>query len=1091
MAFNPSSPEPPVEDPMGRAFYQYAKSLSDKDLKRYQTAGATCPTAEDLTREVFQLQTRHKKLSKTLKVSTCIEPLVSFLKRHSSSVDTFVQANPFPAALVWGTIKVLLDLASYHIHYFENLVRKLQELGACLDVFRKYEVILKESIPVQTALAKVYQDIFVFLGKAKGVFAKRGSLLFARTLWKSFERDFGNTLLSFEQNKNTLEGEISIEHLSTVKKLEKKLDDGIRAGLGNSQQYNMRMNLTLNQTPAPKAVMPDENRVKITNWVSNADPGLDFTRESSRRVKQSGQWLLKHQTYKKLLRSSEKRLLRVLGSPGSGKTVLSTTIIEDLQSQNLKIPTAPNHSAAFTAYFYCSKSDQGQETLVILCGLIKQILSQFEELPECVTECYKKSCAAGRPSLTAADGPETLLETIVQKLGSLYIVVDGIDEVAEPQQTVAALLKLTKTNPNVKTILLSRDIFEMNSNDISSYPVIKLDGLNTSEDVNRFIKDRLNNMRMREAAKDLPPEIFTQISQKADGMFLWAKLMMDSLNSAMSVHDALDIVSSTPSQLDGFYDQVMMRLMTKSTSQPKMVNIARRVIMLMCAASRPLSWSELECMLNTEKTGIKTAKIFQSTILDACNPLIEYVPKTGVLRFVHLSVREFFLNASNVTDPDLRISSTGFPFLEHDAHKKVADICLTYLLESDPDQPSRQRPTQTNMPLLEYASTYWGFHILRSEYDNILSEQMHKYLSKQSRRKTWISKQLFRESSGFPLQKLINMQKELHKWDIGSSSGSDTVKNERLDWIQDVGRALVDIDSTETNAKDFASGKSQITYFEKLMVIRDLSREYTIRQRLKEGEKWMLDALHKRQNKFGEEHISTVWLLNSLGIIYDQQHRVELSAEIHEKALKIQETALGPNHLETVWTINELGRVYRHLKRYDDAVNMHLRAFEVLKKLLPENDLQLAWTLNTLARAYRKQGSIAESLECHRKAIDIQKVSLGEKHPHVLWATADIGRCYRDRKDLEKSAYYHRVCLEGRKEVLGLDHPDTLWAMNDLGLVLSEDGYKEEAKELHETALEGQTRLLGESHPHTVWSRKQIENINSTSWEEVGIVDVE
>ncbi|KAK6508348.1 hypothetical protein TWF506_010442 [Arthrobotrys conoides] len=854
------------------------------------------------------------------------------------------------------------------------------------------------------------------------------------------------------------------------------------------QQYNMQLDLIVNHAGANA---PTDLRQNVMNWVSNIDPGEDFARESQRRVESSGHWLLKHQVYQDWLTSSETRLLRVIGCPGSGKTVLSTTIIENLQAQHPKILARPNQIPTCTAYFYCSKStDQSQVTAVILCGLIKQILPRFEQLPTCVIDCYKKSCAAGRSSLSTADDPEALIKSIAQEFGSLYIVVDGLDEVSEPDVTIATLVKLTRTIPNIQTVLLSREIFEMTSNNMVSYPIIKLDGLNTSEDVNRFIQSRLDAIKARDPAKDFPPEVLTQISQKANGMFLWAKLMMDSLRRAYSVEDALEIVSSTPEKLDEFYDQIMMRLIAGPASSEKMRKLARRVVMLMCAASRPLRWTELVCMLNTAEEGVRPVKMFQSTILDACSPLIEQQPGTDVIRFVHLSVREFFLDANKATH--LSIHTTGFPFLEVDAHMEVAKICLNYLLDPNADDKWRRILTGgTEIPSLqEYASKFWGSHIIRSTYDEKLSMKMHVYLSKQSRRMTWIASQLFRESSGFPLQHLIKMQKQLHEWDVGTNSANDKVKKERLDWIQDVGRVLIDIDSTDVNSKDLASGKSRITYFEKLMVIRDLSREYTIRQRLDEGEMWMQEALQKRQDKYGEEHISTVWLLNSLGIIYDQQHRVELSAKTHERALKIQEKELGSKHLETVWTINELGRVYRHLKRYDDAVNMHLKAFGVLKELEPNNHLQLAWTLNTLARAYRKQGSTDKSLECHREAIDYQKVSLGEEHPHVLWATADIGRCYRDKMELERSAYYHRICLEGRKKVLGMDHADTLWATNDLGLVLSEDGHMEEARKLHEVALEGQTRLLGENHPHTVWSRKQIESLN-TAWEKVDINDVE
>ncbi|KAK6512251.1 hypothetical protein TWF481_001141 [Arthrobotrys musiformis] len=1079
MTFSQASPSAASDDPMHRAFCRFYAKLSPDERNKYKNAQIT---AEDLEFEVERLQANHKKLSKSLRIATSIQPLVSFLQRHESSVDTFVQANPFPAALVWGSIKVLLNLASYHIHYFESLVKMLRKLGDDLDIFRQYESLLRESVPVQRALEEVYFDIFIFLAKARKIFRKRGSLLFARTLWKTFQRDFGDTIEKFQLDEKKLQSTIDIQTTTYIKDTAKGIAM-MQAEQIIVQQEKMEKDIE----DAKEARKMSRN--KIMNWVSDSDPAQDFDRESKRRIGPSGLWLLEQPAYKYWLSSSQNRLLRIVGSPGSGKTVISTTIIEDLgrQGQKQTATAWPDFISSCTAYFYCSTlSNQTQSKQVILCGLIKQILTKFEgELPECVTQCYEKSFIAGRSSLSAADDPEILMKAIAESVGNLYIVVDGLDEVADRDATIEALVELTKNIRNLKTVVLSREINEITNDTMTSYPIIKLDSSNTSQDVKEFIQSRLNDIKKKDSSKDFPPEVVDEISQKANGMFLWAKLMMDSLKNAISFEDALDIVSNTPATLDEFYDKILDRIVRVTNTSPNGRKIARTILMLMCAVARPLRWGELLCMYNINEEGVKAQNIFQSAVFEFCSPLIEQQPGTDIIRFVHLSVREFFVNASETN----RLGTAGnFHFRESDAHMEVARRCLSYLLDPKANAKWEEKlKTKNDLPSIEeYAARYWGYHVTNSNYNDNLSRKMHTYLSEQSRRMTWIRKQLFRESSGFPLQHLIKIQKALHKWDTGNNS--DKVKNERLDWIQDVGRVLVDIDSTDTNPKDQASGQSRITYFQKLMVIRDLSREYTIRQRLDEGETWMQEALQKRKEKYGEGHISTVWLLNSLGIIYDQQHRVQLSASTHEKALKIQVETWGEEHSETMWTINELGRVYRHLGRYDEAIKMHNRAFEILKKLEPDNVLQIAWTLNTLARAYRKQGSVDKALECHEEAIGYQKGLLEEDHPHILWATADLGRCYRDRGDLKKSAFFHRVCLDGRRKVLGSDHPDTLWAMNDLGLVLSEDGQMEEAKKLHEEALEGQKRLLGENHPHTLWSKKQIEEV---SWEEVGSEDLE
>lgn len=91
----------------------------------------------------------------------------------------------------------------------------------------------------------------------------------------------------------------------------------------------------------------------------------------------------------------------------------------------------------------------------------------------------------------------------------------------------------------------------------------------------------------------------------------------------------------------------------------------------------------------------------------------------------------------------------------------------------------------------------------------------------------------------------------------------------------------------------------QITYFEELMMICDLSREYSIVGATGSGEKWLTDSLASQRALYGATHISDAWLLNGLGIICDQQQKVALSAHTQESALAIQTSALGPDHLKT------------------------------------------------------------------------------------------------------------------------------------------------------------------------------------------------
>ncbi|KAF3907776.1 hypothetical protein ABW21_db0200332 [Orbilia brochopaga] len=1050
MATPHAIPASQITDPMEDACSRFKEFLRQKCEK------PTFTTIEKLELQVRQLESKQRKSSTTFKIGKSVNPIIKFLRRHSDAFDTMVQANPYPAALVWGSFKILLNVAWYHFHYFENLMKMLEEIGDGLPMYKDYEAILDLIPESRKVLEDVYYDIMVFLYQAYRVYKKRRSLMLCHNLYRTFQADFGDVSSKFDQHKETLKRYIQLTIAMRVKNIDfgvqniqtdvqgigvgvrsvgadvrdvgsgvrniqaemRKVGEGVEE-LKRHQLQQMRYHVDIQMTsqaqaedkditswPLPANTAAFDQRRSIMKWISSSDPQQDLARVSQDRVESSGQWLLEQRNnyntiYNSWLDSTDKRILRIVGRPGSGKSVLSTAIINHLQQQTYLKAVVDPQTAICTTYFFCSKSTQGQDFRSILAGLMKQILVQLTEVPACVVDCFQRSSGIDRNTLTIADGPEKLFKELSLCFYKLYVVIDGLDELAEPGDTIKSLLQHIKDLPNVRTVFLSRDIPTINSR-LSSYPVIRLDGENTSQDIDRYLREQLEELTLEDEEMEISPEVRDMLSKKADGMFLWVKYIMSSLRNATSLEGIKKRISEMPKDLDEFYDSILVKLASN-----ELRGLARRVIMLMCAASRPLKWDELVCMLGTDGSE-KDGQIikYKSPILKACSPLIETSTETNEFRFAHASVIEYFLNPKAKRSEAIRLE---FAFQEEEAQTEIAFVCLNYLLRPDMKPQGKEQETG---PFLEYAETFWGSHIIRSSYSKQLSDKMHDYLDSEARRSTWISRQLFRESSGFPLQHLIKIQKQLHELDakLGSEVGN---ASGRHDWIRDVARILVEIDTS-----DFENtGKPRITYFEKLMVIRDLSREYTIRQRLPEAELWMTEALTTKQKDFGKEHICTVWLLNSLGIIYDQQHRVELSARTHEEALRIQEDQLGPMHLETVWTINELGRAQ-----------------------LPEDDLQIAWTLNTLARAYRKKGSTTKALECHQKATDIQRKSLGEEHPHLLWSIADMGRCHRDRGELAESIAHHRQCLEGRERVLGLDHADTLWAMNDLGLVLSEYG---------------------------------------------------
>ena len=814
-------------------------------------------------------------------------------------------------------------------------------------------------------------------------------------------------------------------------------------------------------------------------WISPIDMEECLSRVSKCRTQSSGGWLLRHEIFRAWLKAQH-RAIWISGPPGSGKTVLSTVVVDNLRGQvdkNLK---------QIVAFFFCDKSDKtSHSALQILENIIAQVLSELEEIPSHIRAAYSTAVRYGRPRLSTSDQPIRILKDLALSLENLCIVVDGLDELKEAATIVESLCYLVESTTNVRIMLLSREIPALRDR-TEGFQRIELTSDILRVDIDEFVYQQLSNLPTDDP--ELLNQVFEKLSQAANGSFLWGSLMIKSLKSATSPQEILQILSDIPIGLDETYTAIVNKLAKEA---PRRRALARKIVLAICCSARPLSWDELQLILAFEKYPpylTESMKPFKPAVLELGGPLFEYNPTIDQFRLSHLSVREFLLSSPN----NYRLDEAAKTFFirEAEGHSELAEICIMY--QSQYINKASSSMQFVKDPLLEYATLFWCHHVCQSKYCSNLNERIVEMLASTLGRQAWILRFLHWQSPAFPLQHLMKLQKELSGWFAQSQTQSQRMPltEDLLDWIQDIPETLlcdatpapVNQGSNDYKGLDLLkSVQTSISHFEKLMVIRDLSREYTMRGTLANGERWLTNALETQRRRRGHSDISTAWLLNSLGIIYDQQQRISLSSQTQESALAIQTSVLGPNHLETIWTVNELGRVYRHLSDLKKAEMMHQRALKVLRSVLDPQDLQIAWTLNTLARTYRRQCRFDEAIALHDQALGIRRTALGKTHPHTLWATMDKAACYLGQRRFQESADLYSEALEGRERVLGWKHPDTLWAVNNLGRVLEELGQIEEAKGLQERALQGQIEVLGRGHPHTVWSRDSLEKLNTRS----------
>lgn len=137
-------------------------------------------------------------------------------------------------------------------------------------------------------------------------------------------------------------------------------------------------------------------------------------------MKGTGLWLLEHEKYRRWKTSPS--LLWVHGPAGCGKTVLSSTVIEDNDR-------GTTHS---TAYFFFDYKDTNKRSLQdLLASFIRQLSYGNAKAVE-IALALRETCGAAQPSLA---GLHSLLVDIIKLHERVTLVIDALDE-AEPRVPV-------------------------------------------------------------------------------------------------------------------------------------------------------------------------------------------------------------------------------------------------------------------------------------------------------------------------------------------------------------------------------------------------------------------------------------------------------------------------------------------------------------------------------------------------------------------------------------------------------------------------------------------------------------------------------
>lgn len=91
--------------PLCRAFALFSQSIDPKEKAEFANI-----TILDVLVNVRDLDASHASSSTSRSLARRIDPFLCFLDRHARALDSMVQVYPNPSALIWGMLRVVLEV---------------------------------------------------------------------------------------------------------------------------------------------------------------------------------------------------------------------------------------------------------------------------------------------------------------------------------------------------------------------------------------------------------------------------------------------------------------------------------------------------------------------------------------------------------------------------------------------------------------------------------------------------------------------------------------------------------------------------------------------------------------------------------------------------------------------------------------------------------------------------------------------------------------------------------------------------------------------------------------------------------------------
>lgn len=402
-----------------------------------------------------------------------------------------------------------------------------------------------------------------------------------------------------------------------------------------------------------------------------------------------------------------------IGKPGAGKTVLTATMIHELKKSVNE--SSSDFSPEVCYYFFSQNFSSRNSPVDAYRAIATQLFEKFNTL-EKINNLFALAIGTG-VTVQKASGNE-ITDTIsgcLPYLPDLYFVFDAIDECSHSDRLIRQLEEWCASS-SLKVVVLSRPDVASLRRRVPKESRIVLGGAQVDADIASYLEMEVGTLvQERLLSEDVDQAgIVSHLVGRAEGMFLWARLIIGYLNGpAMTRAQRLATIMERNTegldQLEEMYKRIETRI---NSMDPHSKSLSSKS--LMWVAHVRVSPEELKEALypggwDMDPRGV--SEQFEHAVIVVCGGLVEKASQpTDCFRYIHLTALEFVRHRASRL-----LNDTVDPLIPNESVSKalIATRCI-YLLQTIPQHPLSGRLGQaassvtllSQWPLLRLAADW-------------------------------------------------------------------------------------------------------------------------------------------------------------------------------------------------------------------------------------------------------------------------------------------------------------------------------------------------------------------------------------------------